>query len=799
MHAPHKAVASALILGMALTAVQASAAPVQRSPFGLQTMSTRSIAAEVPHVRGLQDRGRMSAAAPVRISLTLRYNHQAELDQLVANQGNKRSPLYHRYLSNAQWNNYFAPTEAQQNAVVAQLQASGFRVTQTFANRGIIDAQGPAIAAESLFRTEMHNVAQSGYGMRYANAKQATLPAGLRDIVQSVELNNLIVAHTRFEKNSDIVRGTRTTRAPQNRSRHAVAAARKIVPMGIRAQRIRPMGANVVADPSFESGAFGHGWSRCGSGTPAASISSIRAHTGTWSGRAGSTNSTTGEENGDTGVCQLVTIPTGGTLSAYLFQFSNEPDTTYAWQEVSLLDTAGNTVATLQKTVGNAGAWQFASWNVSAYAGRQMYLYFGVHGDGYSATYSIQYVDDVSLTGTGTPSPTPAPTPTPGPTPTPKPTATPGPTPTPVPTATPVPTPTPAPGGCTGTAPIGGSLRGGDNGLGPIAVANGYDMPVQHGCNGKGRTAGIAMSADYSNSDLSSYLSYFGITRTGTSTRVVVDGSTGASNSSDAEETVLDIETIAGTSPGANVYLYEFPDLSSQHIEDGYNRAVSDNIVEVLNSSFGGCETSDTAFATTTNSIAQQGAAKGITFSASSGDSGSQECTAPDTGQSAPSTGPYFMSIGGTSITVTSTGAYSSESTWSGGGGGVSTVFSIPSFQSGLAGESSTSMRNVPDLAFAADPNTGTALFFNGAWAGPIGGTSWASPIFTSLQTQINQKQGARNGDVHSRIYTLFKNTGYTNFHDVTTGNNGSFSAHSGYDNATGIGSAKGWNLAGTE
>ena len=324
-------------------------------------------------------------------------------------------------------------------------------------------------------------------------------------------------------------------------------------------------------------------------------------------------------------------------------------------------------------------------------------------------------------------------------------------------------------------------------------------MPVQHGCNGTGRTAGIAMSADFLNSDLSTYLAYFGINRTGTTVRTVVDGSTGAATSADAEETVLDIETIAGQAPGATVHLYLFPDLSSQHIEDGYNKAVSDNLVDTLNSSFGGCETSDPSFASTTESIATQGTAQGITFAASSGDSGSQECTAPDTGQSAPSTGPHFMSIGGTSLFVTSSGAYSSESTWSGGGGGVSTQFSIPSYQVGLAGVSSTTMRNVPDISFAADPNTGTALYFNSRWAGPIGGTSWASPIYTALQTEINQKQNARNGDVHTRIYNLFKSTGYANFHDVTTGNNGSFSAHSGYDNATGIGSAKGWNLAGTE
>ena len=786
MHAPLKVVAPALVLGLALTAVQASAGP-RLFPSSTQTMGNTRVVASVPHVRGISDLGRRAMGAPTRITVTLRYHNEAELAQLITNQGTKGSPLYHHYLSNQQFNNYFAPTPQEYAQVSAQLAAAGMHVTGTYSNRTIINAEGASLSVERLFKTEMHTVRQARYGVKYMNATPARVPEAMRDTLKAVELNDLIFVHTQF--NRDVLRGTRPGRAPQNRTRRASTVSRLAVPAGVRAQRIRPMGANVVADPSFESGAFGHGWSRCGSGTPAATISSYRAHTGIYSGRAGSTNSTTGEENGDTGVCQLVTIPAGATLSAYLFQFSNEPDTTFAWQEVSLLNTAGTRVATLQKTVGNAGAWQFASWNLSAYAGQQLYLYFGVHGDGYSATYSIQYVDDVSLTGTGTPSPTPAPTPTPGPT------ATPGPTPTPAPTAT----PTPPPSGCPGATPIGGPLRGGDNGLGPVAVANGYDMPVQHGCNGAGRVAGIAMSADYSNTDLSAFLSYFGITRTGTTTRVVVDGSTGAASSSDGQETALDIETIAATSPGANVYMYLFPDLSSQHIEDGYNKAVADGIVDVLNSSFGGCETSDTAFATTTNSIAQQGAAKGITFSASSGDSGSQECTAPDTGQSAPATGPYFMSIGGTTFNVSSTGAYVSESTWSGGGGGVSTVFSIPSYQSGVSGVASTSMRNVPDLAFAADPNTGYSMYWNGAWAGPIGGTSWASPIFTSLQTQINQKQNARNGDVHTRIYNLFKSTGYTNFHDVTTGNNGSFSAKAGYDNATGIGSAKGWNLAGTE
>jgi kumamolisin len=102
-------------------------------------------------------------------------------------------------------------------------------------------------------------------------------------------------------------------------------------------------------------------------------------------------------------------------------------------------------------------------------------------------------------------------------------------------------------------------------------------------------------------------------------------------------------------------------------------------------------------------------------------------------------------------------------------------------------------------VAFDADPNTGYSWYFNSAWQGPIGGTSLACPIFSALQTEINQKENSRNGFVDTRIYNVFKGSGYADFHDITSGSNGAFSAHSGFDNVTGIGSARGWSLAGAE
>ena len=156
------------------------------------------------------------------------------------------------------------------------------------------------------------------------------------------------------------------------------------------------------------------------------------------------------------------------------------------------------------------------------------------------------------------------------------------------------------------------------------------------------------------------------------------------------------------------------------------------------------------------------------------------------------------MAVGGTSLVVTSQGVYTSETAWSGSGGGISVEFAEPSYQVGIPGASSSG-RNVPDVAFAADPNRGYSWFFNGGWNGPIGGTSWASPIYCALQTEINQRQNSKAGFVNPRIYTAFTTYGYTAFHDITSGSNGKFSAHSGFDNVTGIGSAQGYFLSGVE
>ena len=115
-------------------------------------------------------------------------------------------------------------------------------------------------------------------------------------------------------------------------------------------------------------------------------------------------------------------------------------------------------------------------------------------------------------------------------------------------------------------------------------------------------------------------------------------------------------------------------------------------------------------------------------------------------------------------------------------------------YQRGISGMASKTKRNLPDIAFVADVQD--SYYYEGAWAGPIGGTSWASPISIALRAEINQIKGKRSGFVNPLIYSVFKKTKYQGFHDVTTGNNG-FPATTGYDNATGIGSLDGFIYSG--
>ena len=328
---------------------------------------------------------------------------------------------------------------------------------------------------------------------------------------------------------------------------------------------------------------------------------------------------------------------------------------------------------------------------------------------------------------------------------------------------------------------ITGPTQGPDGGYTPVALARSFKFPVQNRHNGAGHTAAIIIDSDVADYDLTSFFNYFPIHRTGKITREIVSGS-GATNG-DVDETALDTETIGGLAPGANIILYLIGQLSGADINGAANQIVSENKAEAVNMSFGGNEFTDPTF----EAALQQGNAEGITFVASSGDKGSNGGIV-----SWPAVEPRVLALGGTVISYSSR-KYVHNEAWSGSGGGVSNIFAIPAYQKGITGLASTTNRNVPDVAF---PAYYTDTFVNGGWAG-LEGTSWSSPSYVALQLEINQVKGARMGWVNAAIYSVFKTEGYaTDFYDVTNGNNGGYSAKTGYDNVTGIGSPIGEALA---
>ena len=401
---------------------------------------------------------------------------------------------------------------------------------------------------------------------------------------------------------------------------------------------------------------------------------------------------------------------------------------------------------------------------------------------------------------------------------TPLPTPQPSTPPTPVVTPTPTSTATPYAGPTATASPLAGPTFGPkiDPGWGPRAVADGLQFPVQSGFNGSGETVAVVIDSAFSPTDISLYNTYFQTPTTGsTISQVPVDG--GPAAGADNGEATLDIETISGLAPGANIIVYEIPSLTDQHIVDAYNMAVSDAKASVVNSSFSGCEAS-TVY-NLYHPVFQTGADQGIAFVAAAGDTGN-ECydgIGNTVGVGYPASDPNVIGVGGTETNlnvpdpITNDVAWNDYSCGSSGttqcatGGGVSVQATIPPFQVGLTGEASTTQRNVPDLALPAED---VVTYDNGAW-GVAAGTSWSSPQYAALMAEIYEycnfsvSSASVSFDPVALPYAAYKSSP-SNFIDVLTGNNqfaGTtpyFSAGSGYDNVSGLGIPLGMPIAHT-
>jgi hypothetical protein len=786
MHTTQRALAGSLVLALGIAACSGGSSSLPgvgsssaTTPNGLTQTTTRSIPAiSVPETHGrlaFTDAGRRAANAPVTVAIVLKYNNQAQLDQFVAAQSGPNGG--HQWLTPAEFASEYAPTPQQEQAVVSDLQRAGFTVTKTYANRTVIDASAPSATVERYFSTEMHNVNQGAYGTRFANLKPATVPSTISPYVLTASLSNVVIARTQVDQDGGVIHDPHNLSITMKKQRQPGNSGEADASMRVMASGCS---GQLLLNPGFESGSVD--WSDPNGDIYNYSPYAYQGNYFAWID--GYTSPYT-----DPGVSQTVSIPAGctATLSYYLYVSSNEPATPTDYFYVT---ANGTTVQSFNNTNSTSGYVQ-KSVNLSAYAGKSVTIkFYGVQRGNQETDF---FVDSTALTLSGGSTPTPSPTATPTTAPTATPTAHPTATPTTSPTATPG-------GGCNGAAALNGPLS---NSSGTLAtgVAKPFDFPVQHGCNGAGYTAAVIIDDPVNTSYVKSYLSAAGVTQTGTITNEAVDGG----GSGDDPETDLDVQTISGLAPGANIIVYDMGSLADQNIEDAYNQALSDGKASAINSSFGGCESSDPTFESATNAIAEQGAAEGVEFSASAGDSGSNECGSNNNakGVSAPAGDPYFTSIGGVNFAYTSSGVLTSVTAGASscgsasgmcyGGGGVSTIVALPSWQSGVAGMI-TSGRNQPDISLPFDP---VAVYTGGSFASYLG-TSWSSPASVALFIEADELHGAKLGWLNQTIYTLFKNSGYsTYFTPCTSGNNIAYSCNgSQYNQAAGIGTPKGWALA---
>ncbi len=378
-------------------------------------------------------------------------------------------------------------------------------------------------------------------------------------------------------------------------------------------------------------------------------------------------------------------------------------------------------------------------------------------------------------------------------------------------------------------------------GYAPKDISTAYDMaPLQNaGFLGDKQTIALFEMDGYLTSDVTNYMQYFNPASLATTltsvvanplsataavsnlTNVMVDNYNGAAGPG-AGEVALDIEMVDAIAPHSNILVYEGPN-TLQGINDTYAKIINDNKAQIVSTSWGECEAySGNAELQLLDNLFKQGASQGMSFYSAAGDAGAYDCGDTNLGVDSPSSDPYVTSVGGTTLQLNANSTIASESVWSnpddnftnlqgsGGGGGLSSYFSLPSWQKGPGVQNSYSngKREVPDVSAGADSNYGysvyctvqAALCASTGW-NDVGGTSAGAPLWaasTALINQYLQAQGKKSlGQANPVLYGLFNGAhAYPPFHDITSGNNLFYSATSNYDMASGMGSPDVFNIA---
>jgi hypothetical protein len=404
----------------------------------------------------------------------------------------------------------------------------------------------------------------------------------------------------------------------------------------------------------------------------------------------------------------------------------------------------------------------------------------------------------------------------------------------------------------------------GSHGLAPADFAKIYNINPST-MTGAGVTIGVIARSNIHVSDVTQFRSIFGLPPN--DPQVVVNGpDPGDLGDGDETEAVLDATWTGAVAPGATVKFVVSEDTnSSQGVDLSEIYIIDNNLTDVMTESFSACEAGGftQSAAATISTLAEQAAAQGITYFVASGDGGPDSCDDPSTLPTSPTTSvnilaatPFTVAVGGTQFnengnpntywkptsdptTGESVISYIPEDVWNescsgtcptgiglwSSGGGQSTFFPPPSWQTGVTGiPSSATGRLVPDVSVNAADHDGYALCISASCQNPanatfsvISGTSASAQAFGGIMALVVQQKG-RQGQANYVFYKLAAgetlsscnasnvppasppNTSTCIFNDVTVGNTNipgatGFNATTGYDQATGLGSVNVTNL----
>lgn len=341
-------------------------------------------------------------------------------------------------------------------------------------------------------------------------------------------------------------------------------------------------------------------------------------------------------------------------------------------------------------------------------------------------------------------------------------------------------------------------------GSGPSASFLGSDMRAAYYGNGSltgaGQNLGLLEYYGTNLTDLTTYFKNVGQTNNVPITLLSVDGTSTSCNypNCDDGEQNLDMTQAIGMAPGlASLTMY----IGSTDTAIISAMTTHNPLPTTIGCSWGWTP----ADPSTLDPYFEKMAAQGQNFFAASGDSSTWSRRV----EAWPADDAYVVSVGGTDlVTASAAGPWKSETAWVDSGGGISPdSIAIPSWQmlSGVINSSnrgSTSLRNGPDVSANANFTFYTCGDQQACQANYYGGTSFAAPMWAAYIALVNQQLASQGqgtiGYINPTIYAQNVNasTYAADFHDVTSGTSGSYSAVTGYDLVTGWGSPNAGLLA---